>query len=178
MTLRLTFGIDPGMSGAIATLIDGEPGPVLDMPLMEDSDGKNREVDALALRRFIVEVMAQHPGAYTSACVEKVRAMPNRQNGDARKMGAQSMFNFGDGFGQIKAVFRTLRIPVTFAEAQSWKRRFHLTGQDKDAARVLAIARFPSMAEQLRRKKDGGRADALLLALWHDSTDNTWARAA
>ena len=32
MTMRVTFGVDPGLSGAVAVLLDGEPGPILDMP--------------------------------------------------------------------------------------------------------------------------------------------------
>lgn len=47
-----------------------------------------------------------------------------------------------------------------------WKRRLGLIGQDKDVGRLLAIQRFPSAAHLLRRKKDHGRADALLIALW------------
>lgn len=166
--LRLTFGVDPGMAGAVATLIDGEPGPVLDMPTLQVGDW--REVDAAALSAWIREQRAAHPGAYVSACVEKVGARP----GD----GGTSAFRFGEGYGQIKAVLAVLGIPYSRAIPAVWKRRFGLLKTEKDAARVLAIARFPSMAEQLRRKKDGGRADALLLALWHDSTENTWARAA
>lgn len=173
MTNRLTFGVDPGLSGAIATLIDGEPGPIIDMPTMDDGHGHN-EVDALAIRRFVAELMTAHPGAYISACIERVRAMPNKQKpGEApRTMGAQSSFNFGDGFGQVKAVFRVMRIPTTLVEAMSWKRKFGLIGKGKDEARLLAIARFPSIADQLKRKKDGGRADSLLLALYHEHTAN------
>jgi hypothetical protein len=178
MTLRLTFGVDPGLGGAIATLLDGEPGPMLDMPLVRDPAAKSGEVDALALAEFIGGVISAHPGAYISACVEKVRAMPNRQNGDRRTMGAQSMFNFGDGFGQVKAVLRVKRIPMVLVEALTWKRRFHLTGLSKDASRELALVRFASVTHELRRKKDGGRADALWLALWHDSTDNAGKLAA
>lgn len=161
MTLRLTFGIDPGMSGAIATLIDGEPGPVIDMPTLQVGDW--REVDAAALSEWIRGQRAAHPGAYVSACVEKVGARP----GD----GGTSAFRFGEGYGQIKAVLGVLGIPYTRAIPAVWKRRFGLLKTEKDAARVLAIARFPSAAEQLKRKKDGGRADALLLALWHDSSE-------
>ena len=166
MTLRITFGVDPGLTGAIATLIDGEPGPILDMPTMDDGHGHN-EVDALAVRRFLLETLAQHQGAYVTACIERVRAMPNRQvPGQApRTMGAQSSFNFGDGFGQLKAALRLSMIPTTLIEAQSWKRKLGLLGQEKDAARQLAIARFPSAAADLKRKKDGGRGDALLIAL-------------
>lgn len=175
MTLRLTFGIDPGLSGAIATLVDGVPGPILDMPTFDN--GKANEVDARELARFVRDTRAANPGAYVSACIEMVRAMPNKQGEQKRTMGAQSSFNFGDGFGQVKSVFRVLGISPRLAEARTWKRHYGLIGSEKDDARLLAIRRFPSVAEQLQRKKDCGRADALLLALWHESTQ-LGARAA
>lgn len=175
MTLRLTFGIDPGLSGAVATLVDGEPGPILDMPTFHN--GTANEIDARALAEFLRGMREQHPGAFVSACIERVRAMPST-GPERRTMGAQSSFNFGDGFGQVKAVFRVLGIATVMVEAQSWKRRYCLIGQDKDVGRQLAIRRFPTMAEPLKRKKDNGRADALLIALWHESTSTQGARAA
>ena len=56
-------------------------------------------------------------------------------------------------------------------KCRQWTFSLSGKGVDKDAGRQLAIARFPSAADQLRRKKDGGRADALLLALWANTTD-------
>jgi crossover junction endodeoxyribonuclease RuvC len=176
MTLRITFGVDPGLAGAIVTLLDGEPGPMLDMPVTHDKN--HNEVDAARIADFVRQVKADNPGAFAAACIEKVRAMPNRQGGERRTMGAQSMFNFGDGFGQVKAVFRVMRVPVTLVEAQSWKRVMGLIGTDKDMARQLAIRRFPQAAEQLKRKKDGGRGDALLIALYHDNTQMMGSQAA
>ncbi|KRD71425.1 hypothetical protein [Lysobacter sp. Root96] len=176
MTFRLTFGVDPGLTGAIATLLDGEPGPILDMPTFHN--GTANEVDALAIAVFIKQLRAEHPGTYVSACIERVRAMPDRAGGNVRKMGAQSSFNFGDGFGQVKAAFRVLGIQPVFVEARSWKSTMGLIGFDKDVARQLAISRFPAAAMDLQRKKDGGRADALLIALWHDRKQLTGARAA
>lgn len=176
MTLTLTFGVDPGLTGAIATLVDSEPGPILDMPTFHN--GTANEVDALALAQFVRNVRAQHPGAYVTACIERVRAMPDRAGGQVRKMGAQSSFNFGDGFGQVKAVFRVLGIDLVFVEARSWKSTMGLIGLDKDEARQLAIRRFPAVASQLKRVKDGGRADAQLIALWLDRQNLQGARAA
>ncbi|MBN5087649.1 hypothetical protein JY460_05970 [Stenotrophomonas maltophilia] len=164
MARSLTFGIDPGLSGAIATLVDGEPGPVIDTPTME-VDG-HTELDARALALFIRAARERNPGAHVSACIERVRAMPAK----GRKQGAQSSMNFGDTYGKAKAVLELLGIPTTRAEPASWKRSFGLLKQDKDAARVLAITRFPSAAPSLRRKKDNGRADALLIALWFENT--------
>lgn len=160
--LRVTFGIDPGLSGAIAVLLDGEVGPILDMPAM--SIGERSEVDAFALARFIRDVHTAHPGAYVSACIERVRAMP----AEGRKQGAQSSMNFGDNYGKAKAVFEVLGIPLSRAEPASWKRLFGLIGEDKDASRILALRRFPSASQHLQRKKDNGRADALWIALFHE----------
>lgn len=178
MTMRLTFGIDPGLEGAVGTLIDGEPGPILDIPTFHN--GTANEVDAMVLAEFMREMRRNHPGAYHSVCIERVRAMPNKQMpGQApRTMGAQSSFNFGDGFGQVKAVCRVLGLPLVFVEAQGWKRYMGLLGTEKDAARLLAIRRFPSAEPLLRRKKDSGRADALLIALWHENTQQQGRAAA
>ena len=45
----------------------------------------------------------------------------------------------------------------------SWKKHFRLDS-DKEKARALAIKRFPRI--DLHRKKDAGRAEALLMGLW------------
>lgn len=176
MTMRVTFGCDPGISGAVAVLLDGEVGPILDMPTFHN--GTANEVDALKLANFVREVIRDHPGAYFSVCIERVRAMPDRSGGVVRKMGAQSSFNFGDGFGQLKAVFRALRMEPVLVEARSWKGYYGLQGQPKEASLALAVKRFPAAADRLKRKKDHGRAEAALLALYHDNTDHAGRNAA
>lgn len=173
MTLRVVFGIDPGMSGAVAALIDGEAGPILDMPTM--TVGKKQEVDARAIAVFIREIRSQHPGAVFVGCVERVRAMPPK--GD-RKPGAQSSMNFGESYAKAKAVLEVMGIPFSLAEPQSWKRHFGLIGKDKEASRQLAIRRFPSAASYLILKKHSDRAEALLMALWHEQKNQPGAIAA
>ncbi len=49
---------------------------------------------------------------------------------------------------------------------QEWKKLFNLIGKDKDAARLLVLDYFPDQAGLFVRKKDQGRADAALVALW------------
>lgn len=163
--LRLTFGIDPGLSGAIVTLLDGAPGPFIDMPTRTIRDWN--EVDGLRLCEFIREQRRQNPGAYVSACIEKVSARP----GD----GGTSAFRFGESSGKVKGILEALGIPYCRAIPAVWKRYYGLLKKageeknDKDAARQLALVRFPSAAPWLTRKKDDGRADALLLALWSEN---------
>lgn len=173
--LRLTFGVDPGLSGAVCALVDGEFAAVLDMPTrLATKTGTRMEVDDQALAAWVREQWQQHRGAWASACIERVGAVPM----EGRRQGTSSSFNFGEGAGVVRAVFATLGIAYTRVAPAQWKRHYGLIGTEKDAARQLAIKRFPSMADLLKRKKDSGRADAVLLALWYESTEMRGNRAA
>lgn len=141
-TCRLTFGIDPGLTGAVATLLDGVPGPILDMPTV-DVDGWG-EVDCRAVVLFIREQRAAHPGADVSACIEKVGARPTD--------GGTSVFRFGQTAGKLQAILEVLGIPTSRVIPAMWKRAYGLLKQEKDAARQLALRRFPSAAPLLKRR--------------------------
>lgn len=66
--------------------------------------------------------------------------------------------------GVIEGVVAALSLPVMHISPQRWKKAAGLLGKDKDAARTLAVNLFPQMWEDLARKKDVGRADALCIA--------------
>ncbi|MGX9710006.1 hypothetical protein [Stenotrophomonas maltophilia group sp. LNF259] len=163
MASRLTFGIDPGLTGAIVTLLDGEPGPMVDMPVM---DG---EVDARAVAAFLRQQRDAHPGAVIAVALERIHARPMRNDEGKAIEGSVARHNLAEGFGQLKATVRLLGLHLVLVQPSVWKRRFDLSGKSKDAGRVLAIQRFPAAATQLQRKKDNGRADALLIGLYGDS---------
>jgi len=59
-------------------------------------------------------------------------------------------------------------IPVQTVPASTWKSDLCLTGPEmtKDDSRKLASTLFDSISSQLTRKKDHGRAEALLIAYW------------
>jgi len=168
MTMRITWGIDPGLGGAIATLADGEVWRIDDMPTVQR--GNFSEVEANRLADLIRDVRSKHPGAYFSACLERVGARP----GD----GGTSAFRFGEGFGKVKAVLEVLDIHFVLPVPAQWKRYYGLIGADKDASRLLALKRFPNADHYLQRKKDHGRAEAALLGLYHDNTDHAGRSAA
>lgn len=159
---RLTFGIDPGQSGAISVLADGKFERFVDMPTIPRNAG-GMHVCGAQLANALREIMARHPGASMIAVLEAVSAMP--------KQGVTSVFRFGEGYGCIRGVLGALSIPFILVPPQTWKRYLRLTGCDKDAARTLAIQRVPAASAFLHRKKDVGRADALLLALWGEMTE-------
>lgn len=160
--MRLTFGIDPGQTGCLAVMADDEFERFVDMPTMPRPAGGN-QINGAAFAAAIREARARHPGASVLACLESVSAMPGQ--------GVSSMFRFGEGFGIVQGVIAALGIPVVMVNPVRWKKSLALIGTQKDAARTAAIQRFPKAADQLKRKKDIGRADALLIAQWCVKTE-------
>lgn len=169
MTNRLILGVDVGQTGAIAVFADGEPAHVIDMPTRARKAG-GFEIDAGALAAALRGVRQMHSGASTLAVVERVSARPGQ--------GVSTMFRFGQSDGKVRGVLETLGIPIVNVEATKWKRHHGLLGTDKDAARLHALFLWDErVAEYLKRKKDCGRADALLIGAWAVATDQV-ARAA
>lgn len=169
MTFRVTLGIDPGQSGAIAVLADGVPSAFIDMPLLERNVGKGFAVDSKALAAILRGVLVQHRGAYIHAILEYVNAMPSTKGAEGEQraaMGASSAFRFGEGYGQVKGVLDTLGIDRQLVFPQQWKAHHGLIGSPKDGARIVAIHHAGQLADQLKLKKHIGRADALLIAMW------------
>jgi crossover junction endodeoxyribonuclease RuvC len=89
--------------------------------------------------------------------LENVHSMP--------KQGVASSFSFGQGLGMWQGIVAALGIPLEMPSPQRWKKEIMADqGRDKDAARFKAIQLFPTLATQLSRVKDDGRAEALLMA--------------
>ena len=148
-------GIDPGMSGGVALITSTGSILVEDLPFV------GKRLNASELSRILA---AWRP--LEAVAVEDVSARPGN--------GSVSSFNFGCSFGAICATVQTMGLPLVLVRPQVWKRRMNLS-QDKERSRQLAINLFPSASGRLTRKKDEGRAEALLLA--HDYMRTINARA-
>ena len=145
------IGIDPGISGAIVVLQSAAcPHPVdwVRMPTLKE--GKSSRVDCASLARCLEDY---DTGA---AVVEAVHAMPGQ--------GVSSMFAFGHAVGSVMGVLAALRIPVTLAPPQRWKKAAGLIGTDKDAARSRAIQLWPRWAALAAKGEGQALADAALIA--------------
>lgn len=149
MTLRI--GIDPGVTGALALLgPDHELLDVCDMPTM-NLTGKRQQVNAAALDKLL----AIWRGDGIHAYLEQVSARPGQ--------GVSSMFGFGTSYGIVQGVLGALQIPMSLVTPQSWKKRAGIPPKShKDRARTVAQQLYPQAS--LDRKKDIGRADAILIA--------------
>jgi hypothetical protein len=146
-----TLGIDPGLRGALALYSPGEL-TVFDVPTIRVS--KKDRVDAYQLGNWL----DLHRNTIKRAVIELVSAMP--------KQGVTSSFNFGFVTGVLHGLLAGNQIPMVTVPAVVWKRHFGLIGQDKDASRMAASRIAPAFAHHWTRKKDDGRAEAFLLALY------------
>lgn len=145
------IGVDPGFSGAVATILEDGTLEVEDMPTLKNVKGKV-EIDLHGLYSVL------HPEGFECfAVVEQVGAMPGQ--------GVTSMFRFGQSYGAIQMAVAAHKIPVAYVTPVRWKKHFGLT-RGKDVSRGLAMQRFPDRADWFKRVKDDGRAEAALLALY------------
>ena len=67
--------------------------------------------------------------------------------------GVTSMFNFGQSFGAIKGVCAALEVPIYFVRPSKWKKYFDLINSSKDASRTKVIEMYPTLSEQLSKKR-------------------------
>lgn len=176
MTMQLVLGVDPGVSGAMFALADGEPVQFFDMPIRPRAVGSGNEVDVPKLQALLRGLFMAHRGAYVFAVLEKV--------GGHRGQGGSASFNFGQADGAVRATIQCQGIPILEVYPQTWKTYMQLTGKgpdgeklDKGAALRLARSMFPAWADALARAKDNGRADALLIARWAVLTEQVGAAA-
>lgn len=146
-------GIDPGKTGAIAILDGDALVAVHDMPV----------IDGQVLAALVAQLLGvfSRPLRVQHATVERVAARPGQ--------GVSSTFGFGFSAGVVHGVLGALLIPVDIVTPVAWKRHFRL-GADKDESRARAIERWPQHAGQFARKRDDGRAEAALIALWWHET--------
>ncbi len=149
------IGIDPGLTGSVAIL--DETGGVVglyDTPTLavKTNRGTRHEYDLPGM----AQLLRRYAGQSAHVILEESQAMPGQ--------GVVSMFNIGVGFGAWLGLLGALEIPYTRIRPARWKHALGLRGKDKEAARLRAQQLFPGA--DLQRKKDHGRAEALLLARW------------
>ena len=154
------IGIDPGLSGAIAILDEKKVVSIFDMPVMSEGKKNKRQLNSAQL----VSIMKEHKNnnEEMAVVVEQVNAMPGQ--------GVTSMFNFGQSFGAIKGVCAALNLPIYFVRPSKWKKHFELINSAKDASRTKVIEMYPSLSNQLIRKKDVNKTDAILIARYYVET--------
>ena len=158
---RIFLGIDPGQRGALASIDLWDDGrrkvDLFDTPLLTVKNGNKikHEYNEAAMTAMLFNFLQIDVRLH---CVlEKVNAMPGQ--------GVTSMFNFGMGYGMWRGMLSAFQIPYTLVHPATWKKEvMHDMGKEKQASIQRVMQLYPQLANRFERKKDDGRADALLLA--------------
>ena len=153
-------GIDPGLSGAIAILKENKVLGIFDMPVMAEGKKNKKQLNSAQLVNIIKDNI--NDKEEIAVVVEQVNAMPGQ--------GVTSMFNFGQTFGAIKGVCAALKLPIFFVRPSKWKKHFELINSSKDSSRTKVIEMYPSLSNQLSKKKDVNKSDAILIARFFNET--------
>ena len=154
------IGIDPGLSGGIAVLENNQVLSIFDMPVMSEGKKNKRQLNSAQLVTLIKENIKSSEDV--AVIVEQVNAMPGQ--------GVTSMFNFGQTFGAIKGVCAALGLPIFFVRPSKWKKHFELINSSKDSSRTKAIEMYPAFSNQLAKKKDVNKSDAILIGRFYSET--------
>tara|TARA_Y100001958_G_scaffold120922_1_gene88040 strand:+ start:594 stop:1088 length:495 start_codon:yes stop_codon:yes gene_type:complete len=159
------IGIDPGINGAICFFENGEVIDVIEMPTMQDGKKNKKQINGNQIFNEIFLRIQNISKKNINVIVEQVSAMPGQ--------GVTSMFNFGQSFGVIKGICAAMQLPIFFVRPAKWKKNFDLINTKKDASRTKAIEMFPKISTFLSKKKDSNKADAILIACFHENTIKT-----
>lgn len=138
--------IDPGAAGAIALFCDGELYDLADMPLTRHIGWAHNIPDANAVRA-IVEV-----------CDLVVIEVPQPRPGNGMGSVAASLASWGTLLGACHGIGVRLVTPAVWTKALG-------VGADKTVHRRAADALYPGR-DWFSRRKDDGRADAVLIGHW------------
>jgi hypothetical protein len=140
----IIVGIDPGVTGALARMYHGKLGGVEDMPV--EAGRTNGAEIARFLRWWEPDVVY----------LEWTQPMP--------KNGSIASYSLGLNSGIVIGVVQALGIPLERVRPAAWKLAMGLRGKPKSASRGMATELWPNFADQFRRVKDDGRAEAALIA--------------
>ena len=155
------IGIDPGLSGAIAILENNKVLNIFDIPVMTEGKKNKRQLNSALLVNLLKENINKEDEE-VAVVVEQVNAMPGQ--------GVTSMFNFGQTFGAIKGICAALEFPIYFVRPSKWKKHFELINSSKDSSRTKVIEMYPKLSNQLAKKKDVNKSDAILIARFFSET--------
>ena len=151
--MTLLVGVDPGVEGAIAFVrTDSASEPrVIDMPTFHV--GGRAKYDARSIALAMLDRL--DPSVQELVLIEDAQVF---------SPGKIAISGMARCVGIFEGICGALKLRYELVSPSVWKRALGLAGKPKEASIRLASQRFPKI--EFNRKKDHGRAEALLLTWW------------
>lgn len=154
----IILAVDPGAKGAIAFYCPD----CVSMSNVHDIPASPLKLAALVQKLVAIG----HP---MKVVIELVHSRPHQAGA----------FNFGLSTGILHGIFAANGLEPALVPPSQWKPAMGLRrhvdeseSDNKSRARALAAQLFPALADQFKRVKDDGRAEALLLAVYYHSKES------
>lgn len=143
-------GVDIGLSGAIAFLDEkGRFVGVHDMPIMQV--GNKREIDEDRVKELFGMSQLGH------VFFEKAQSMPGQ--------GIASTGHYLTTYGLVRGICKGVGVPYSLVHPATWKKAMMKDMPKEKAASIYRVQQYYPGAG-LHLKKDHGKADAILIALY------------
>jgi hypothetical protein len=170
------IGVDPDVNGALATLRWADGGALL----AASTAAEALAAAEAAVHDMPVEVLRLGTRDKRQACpaalAALLRALAPAGGGAAAAVehstpqhlsGKHAWYGIGYSSGLLSGLLAAQGLPWQRVSASGWKRDMALHKRGKEGSLSLAARLFPAAAAaSLTRKKDHGRAEALLIAAW------------
>lgn len=155
--MTIVLGIDPGITGALATL-DGESVYVDDLPirLKRDVSKVKNEIDPIALKALLLKRLPADRGAI---CVMEVL---NTFAGGS----VQTMASLAATKAVISTVLELCGVDTLFVSPQAWQKFYGIRKSESSDTKEQSLAHARKLfgSAFCPLKKHHGRSDALLIA--------------
>lgn len=145
--MTVTAAIDPGITGAIAIFDSLDLADIIDMPVTRHPGWNHQIVNADHIAELLLECCADRVVIET----------PQPRPGNGMRTVAASLASWGVLLGAAH------HIPVTLVAPQTWTKALNV-GADKTTHRAKASDLYGS--DRFTRRRDDGRADAVLVGHW------------
>jgi hypothetical protein len=164
--MKLTIGVDPGITGAIAFIDEFDIVETFDLPTIALSGGGmiTRRIEGSALHAMVKRRAAD--ASQVRVFCEEVNTMGGRNNA------VQTQGALVGSLRAVQAVFDVLGYPCVQVLPQAWQAFYGLQGKNVEerqrgelpAAIRMAVRLFPDCG--FVKVKDHNKAESLLIAHW------------
>lgn len=160
----VVVGCDSDGNGALCVLTGPSVGAI-ERVIVRDNPTRTELVNGRARPRLDPEAMTS---VVRSLGVPKGTTVYLEEGGVEFGFSAQTAFVQGYNFGLWRGVFAAAELEVRVVKPQAWKAAMGLKSKEstKDDSIAMAKTLFPEIAHDLKRKKDHGRAESLLIAAY------------
>ena len=165
----IVVGCDSDAHGALCVISGASVGSVRSVNV-RDNPTSTVTVNGRARLRLDPDAMR---GAVRALGVPKGTRVYLEEGGVEFGFSAQTAFVQGYNFGLWRGVLAAEEFEVRVVKPQAWKAAMGLKfkGSTKDDSIAMAKMLFPEIAGELKRKKDHGRAESLLIAAYGHVAD-------